>query len=335
MDHGVHLRRPPHALVPAGERRVVDQVGTLDQHQEVAPLLRRDGAEADPAVARRLDGRDLDRARERPGMSREALPHHRVRRHGERHHLEEREVDVLAAAVASRAVPDGERDRRRVRAAEPFPEPAAGGEGRPIRRAARRGRAAPRLERELGRRPPAPRPAATEGRDGDERDAGVPRPHRLRIEPDASIAPGPRLSTTMSAPVASSRTRSRPAGEPRSTAALRLEVLRKRNSTPSSSRPAAVPTRSSAAADRRAGLLDLEHVGAGVGQQLGAVRPGDLGRQVEDADAGERSRHSLSGRAGDRADDPECGRGGRAPCSCRAASSSPRPWARRGRGGRW
>ena len=43
--------------------------------------------------------------------------------------------------------------------------------------------------------------------------------------------------------------------------------------------------------------LDLQHVGARVGEQLGAVRSGDLGRQVEDPDAGERSRHSISGRA--------------------------------------
>jgi hypothetical protein len=163
MDHRVHVPDPADALVPARERVVGDEVVPLDQDQEVAPLLRGDRAEPDPAVSRRLDRRDLDGARERARMPGEALPHHRVRRHRERHHLEEREIDVRPARAPARGVVRGEGRDGRIRAAEPLAEPPARRDRRPIRRPARGRRAAPRLQRELRRRPPAPRTAAAEG----------------------------------------------------------------------------------------------------------------------------------------------------------------------------
>src|SRR5262249_62132540 len=97
------------------------------------------------------------------GRAAEPPPPSLIGPQGEAHPLEEEESAVLAAAAAPRAVPGGERGHRGVGPPEPFPQPAAGGQGRAIGRAARGRRAAPCLEGELGRRPPAPRAAAPEG----------------------------------------------------------------------------------------------------------------------------------------------------------------------------
>src|SRR6185503_3235966 len=92
---------------------VVDEIRPLDQHEEVVPLLRRDRAEADETVARRLDRRDLRLARGEIRRRTEA-PVERVRvDDAEGHGLEERDVDVLAASGRVRSPPRGERGERR------------------------------------------------------------------------------------------------------------------------------------------------------------------------------------------------------------------------------
>src|SRR5262249_45188536 len=90
-----------------------------------------------------------------------------------------------------------------------------------------------------GRRPRGPR-----GRKGEMETNETPRLRGHTASgprPRSSIVPGAKLSTTMSAPAARPRTPSRPAALVQSIAALRLEVLRKRNSTPSSSAPGSRP----------------------------------------------------------------------------------------------
>ena len=72
------------------------------------------------------------------------------------------------------------------------------------------------------------------------------------------------------------------------------------------------------------GVLDLEDVGAVVGEQLGGVRPGDGLREVEDADAFQRSHRRLlrvAWRAGATLD---CARRG-STASHRGQSASPKP----------
>jgi hypothetical protein len=116
------------SLVPrevVRQLRVVGEVAALDQHEEVAPLLIRDRTEADVAVGRRLDRRDLDRA---AGARRaEARDERRERRHRKVQHLEHGYVHVPAVAGPPGRAPGGERADRGVAAGEPLAErpPAA------------------------------------------------------------------------------------------------------------------------------------------------------------------------------------------------------------------
>jgi hypothetical protein len=95
------------------ELLVFEQVGALDQEQEVAVLLTRVGVESDPAVEGGLDRRAARSLRAgvpstfgRPSMLFSRSGVHRAR---DVHHLEQREVDVLAEPVLARAPHGGER----------------------------------------------------------------------------------------------------------------------------------------------------------------------------------------------------------------------------------
>ena len=60
MDDGQELVTSADATGERGQLGVVEQVGSVDEDQEVLELLRGDGAEADQAVGGRHDRRQLD-----------------------------------------------------------------------------------------------------------------------------------------------------------------------------------------------------------------------------------------------------------------------------------
>ena len=109
-----------------------------------------------------------------------------------------------------------------------------------------------------------------------------------------SSVPGRKFSTTTSAVAASRRNRSWPSGcaqvERDALAAAALDRPEQRvrpSSSPSTNGPI------SRMKSPRAGLLDLDDLGALLAEQPGAERRGDARAEVEDPEAGERSRHQA------------------------------------------
>ena len=163
-----------------------------------------------------------------------------------------------------------------VGARDPLADAPAGRDAAAARVAARAGRPAPRLERELGRGPVAPRAVLAERRDRRPRRA---QGARLRSAATSS-APGRPLSTTMSARAQRSST----SGSPGPPTTERFDVLRNSKSAPDTH----------AAHRVAAGRLDLDHVGARVREQLRAVGARDLGREVDDPQTVEHARSISS-----------------------------------------
>jgi hypothetical protein len=159
---------PRNSCIRSGDRvrkvAIVEEIRTLDQDEEVLELLGGDGAEADVAVGGGFDRRHLDGARRSShvGPAEEIGEHRRERVHRHRHALEERDVDVLTAARLSRLPPRRDGSHRRIRAPDPLTEPAARRKRWTFGCAARAGRPAPRLQRELRRGAGGPRAAETE-----------------------------------------------------------------------------------------------------------------------------------------------------------------------------
>ncbi len=102
----------------------------------------------------------------------------------------------------------------------------------------------------------------------------------------------PADHTTTSARAASSRANAA------SPTTLSLDAHRKRNSAPSSPSGSGAPHSTTRRSGSPRGVLDLHHVGAAVGQQLGAVRAGQPARQVDDLHAGERPARSCPATVG-------------------------------------
>ena len=100
--------------------------------------------------------------------------------------------------------------------------------------------------------------------------------------PLASNCSAGELLTTMSLAASNSSTRSWPAEWSRSATTLRCPAARKRNRTPSGSpsRPSD-PVRDQRLQRMARGRLHLQNFGASVGQQLRAVRPGQIIGEVE------------------------------------------------------
>ena len=166
------------------EPRVVEQVGALDEHEEVLELGGGVGVEADEAVARPLDRRRLHAARRADGLG----PAHAVvgevaeHRTRDRHRLGEGQVDVLADA---RAAGTRGRDDHRGRAVQPahvLGEATAG-----LHRVARRlapeeQRARLRLHDEVGRDAVRQRAAGAERRDRQHHEVRVAGAHAVDVE---------------------------------------------------------------------------------------------------------------------------------------------------------
>ena len=161
-----HPRRDLGLQVAAvGEQRpVLHPLGVLDHHAEVEPLLAGADAEADEAVARRLDARRHDRptAAERPAHHVEEG--HRVVGEAQHERLEHRHVDELARSAAQPTGPGDHRADGRVDAGEPLADLPADEHRRPVRSPAAEtdDPARPRLQRELGGGAVAPRPLQAE-----------------------------------------------------------------------------------------------------------------------------------------------------------------------------
>ena len=126
---GDHADELVAALDPAGERRqlrILDQVGTIDHHQEILELLCRDGAEADQPVGGGDDRWQLKTALLDKGIrAQHAGGHGRQAAHRDHHRLVDRDVDDLAAAAPGGVPGGGGGDRGGVRAGQPLAEPAA------------------------------------------------------------------------------------------------------------------------------------------------------------------------------------------------------------------
>ena len=228
-----------------------------DHQAEVAELLRAVGREHGVAVRRRLDRRHLDRA----GGPHERMPT-RHRREDRRHHrhrhgdaVEQRDIDVRALPGALRRPPRRDGADGGVGARDPLAESATDGRRGAVGVAAGAGRAAQACSVNSVAGRPTHGPSHPYGVIVTTTNAGLPTPQ-------ASRSTGSSTTTRTSASASSFNN-------------TRFDRLRTRNNAPGAPRPERI------AAVR----LDLDHVGAGVGEQLRAVRPGDLGGAVEDPDA--------------------------------------------------
>ena len=262
---------------------VLDEVGTLDHQQEAVELRARVGVEADVAVGRRFDRRGLEAA---PRVRRIRAAPQRVHevgggRAGGVRHLRHREVDELARSAEAHGPRRRERGDRGVEAADPL-------HGAPARLhrfaagvTAHRQRAALGLQGDLGVRPVGVRTVQAVGRDGDDDQLREPLVQRGRVGGeslrvgDQDVGAGEERGEV----VVERRLRARTAG----LTIERWPKWRKRNSAPSSRRVGTRPVALVGPAAQRVtlGRLDLDHVGPGVAQQLGAVPAGDPRRAVD------------------------------------------------------
>jgi hypothetical protein len=172
----VPLVHPRPAAVDQCELLVRQQVGAIDEQQEILVLLTRVGVEADPAVSGGLDRRQLDgagRGALHLGAPEHAVEQVGVHRSGDVHHFEQREVDVLAEPGRSRAVHRGERRDGGEGGADPFGGATAGHHRWRRGQTAGGGRSALGLHRELGGRATGVRARPPEGCDREHHQAGV------------------------------------------------------------------------------------------------------------------------------------------------------------------
>ena len=140
--------------VDASELGMVGPLGMPDHLGERPELRRAVGREADPAVGGGLDRRHVDEApdRLRFGPAPVELRGDRlelVERDG--HRFERRHVDVGAVTGSACAVERGERGDAAHRSRHPLTDPASGRDRRLVLAPPAGDRAAPRLQRELGR----------------------------------------------------------------------------------------------------------------------------------------------------------------------------------------
>src|SRR5262249_21387651 len=125
FDHADDLVATAHPFVPARQRRIFDEIGALNEHEKVAPLRARNGAEPGIAISRAYDRRDLLGAAEETGLPRKALPHGCVRSHRQGHDLEQREVDVGALTSVLRTAIRRQRGGGGVSTSQPLSQAAA------------------------------------------------------------------------------------------------------------------------------------------------------------------------------------------------------------------
>ncbi len=168
------------ALAPEDGRQllVVEHVGPLDEHEEVVELLAGVGVEADPAVERRLDRRQLAHPWRRHDLGAALQRPHEVGVGvgGDRHALEPRHVDVLAVARQLRTADGRGAADRGEHGGDVLGDAAGRVERLHVGQAPPGRRATLRLHGELAHRPLLEGPAAPIGRDRqahEAREAGV------------------------------------------------------------------------------------------------------------------------------------------------------------------
>ena len=282
MDQGIDLFAPRPAAELEAQIRLLGQLGLADHRCEVEPLLAGHHRHADPAVLGRLDRRHLDRARE-AGKPHQGGVQPLVALHTADHALEQGDVDVAGGVAPPAGALFGHDRHRRVHAAGVLAHAAADRHRRGVREAAEAGRTAPALECELGGRTIGPRAVPSEVGDRHERrlwvDTRDRRPIRLQCRRhDDGVGPPDKLVEGAIA------------GDDRA-ALSRAQVVEQR---------AFAPHRNTV------GRLDLDDVGAGVGQQLRAVRAGDALGQVEDSQIVDRRRHGWPSPSTRRPRAPRC-----------------------------
>ena len=241
-----------------------------DHHHEVGELLRAVRRERRVAVDARLDRRDLERAGRAAHLrpAEELGEDGRVGVHGEGHGVEQRHVDVIAVTGAPRREPRRDRAHCGIGAGHPLADPAAGSDRRALGVAAAAGRAAPGLQRELGRGPVAPRAVLPERRDRHDHERGVAGAQRRDVERAGRAALDDDVRTRAEVEhVVVARFAEHDA-------LRRVEELEQRPGRPG-------------AHGFTCRRLDLDDVGTRVSEQLRAVRTRDLRRDVDDASSGQ------------------------------------------------
>ena len=268
LDGRLELLGPLGPHVDVDQRLVGQQVAPFDEDEEVLELLVGDGGETHPAVGGGLDRRVVDVAEGRllggdhPIELGEERP---VGVHAERHRLQHRQVDLLADARSPPRSPGGDGGHGGVHPGLELAEAPPDGERWAVLASTGARRAAGRLQRELGRRTVRPRSGPAEGADGEDHEVGVGLRQPVDVQgavTDDDIGARGQLVDGAD---------HRALGGVQEPEESRVLVRREFDA---GGRPPAqgVTFRP----------LDLDHVRAGVGQELGGVGPGHLGRGVDD-----------------------------------------------------
>ena len=268
-------------------RAVVGPILAPDHGAEVEPLLARARTQPDHAVGRRRHpgGRheplELDRTVE------QVVEGHRVVGQRRRERLEHRHVDQLTGRPLTER---GEGADRGVQARHPLADLTTDRGGRPVGTPPGQSDDAsrPGLEGELGRRSSVPRTGEPERADRGDHQVGVGVAENVRIAQGRLRHPGTPRRPHDDVGVGEQPVEGRgvaPVDD--RTALTRAEVGEERTVDPVCDRG----TRGRPAPQRVAlRRLDLDDIGPAVGEQLGAVGPGDPEGQVDDAQPIERRR---------------------------------------------
>ena len=274
VDDSDDLVEAPGPAGGGGHHRVVEQIGPFDQDEKVPKLLSGRGREADEPVRGGGDRWHLDPAAGTGrGLAPEAGMQPGKRVQGDGHALEERYIEVAAPSRSPGGPHAGQGGDRGVDTADPLAEAAAGGQRGAVRPSPPPDRTGPPLEGELRRRPLRPRPAAAERGDRDNRQRRVGVEKALRLDDprlpilDDQVGPTGQLDHPGIVGAGHDRSLGRVEKSEEQTVAG--------PQVGSCGVPAAQPV--------ALGRLRLDHVGPGVDEQLGAVRTGDVARQVENA----------------------------------------------------
>ncbi len=195
--------------------------------------------------------------------------------------VERGDVDEIAGPAGGDAAQCRERADRAVRPRRPLARCTAAHEWWPRRRAALHVSTAQRLTGEVGRRPVVPRTVESERTQRDDHQAGERRrasTRRARRIGGDRAARGPHDDLGPTDELARERGVADHAVTRRAQEAEERAVVVGRERCITLDHPAQRVT---------GGVFDLHHVGAAVGQQLGAVRTRQAARQVDDLHAGE------------------------------------------------
>jgi hypothetical protein len=190
-DGGGQLLPAGHPLVGRPEGGVFAQVGALDQHAEVRPLLGGHRAEADAAVGGRLDRRDLDRPprceRREPLGGDGGVRAVEAQGGG----LQHRHVHVLPLPRPPGVDPGGDGAHGGEHAGHPLDDVAAGRHRGPVGQPAPRRAPARGLDGHVGGGPVGPRPRRPPRADRDDGERGRGAEQRVGADASPVAATGP------------------------------------------------------------------------------------------------------------------------------------------------